>query len=148
DLVRVDADRVLEPPFVLVDRMLELVVSVALESDGGGEIALADRALRDLVADRSARQDLERVEMEVDRVRIPGQVDQLPDLVLAEHREKRGRVLEVRGDRAVAGGLLTVADGDERSGVIVAGVSELPQGKHDGPVVDLSFDECNHAARG
>jgi hypothetical protein len=48
DLVRVDADRVLETAFVFVDRVVEPVVRVALERDGRREIAVADAALRDL----------------------------------------------------------------------------------------------------
>ena len=121
--------------------MLELVVRVALERDGGGEIALADPALRDLVADRLARQDLERVEMEVDRVRIPGQVDQLPDLVLAEHREEGRRVLEVCGDDAVPGGFAAVAHRHERPVVRVGRRRELPHRQHVRLVLHLSFDE-------
>ena len=78
----------------------------------GGEVAVSDAAFGDLVADRASREDLERVEVEVDRVRVAGEVDQLPDLVLAEHREERRRVLEVGGDGAVAGGLLAVGDRD------------------------------------
>jgi hypothetical protein len=40
ELVGVDADGVLEAALVVVDRMVELVVGVALELDGCGEVAL------------------------------------------------------------------------------------------------------------
>ena len=39
DLVGIDADRVLEPALVLVDRVVELVVWVPVERDRGGEAA-------------------------------------------------------------------------------------------------------------
>jgi hypothetical protein len=62
------------------------------------------------VADRPAGEDLKRVEVEVNRVGVAGQVDQLPDLVLAEHRKERRRVLEVGGDDAVAGDVIVVPE--------------------------------------
>jgi hypothetical protein len=46
-------------------------------------------------------------EMDVDRV-VSGQVDQLPDFVLAEHREERRRVFEAGSDDAVVGRLAAV----------------------------------------
>jgi hypothetical protein len=49
--------------------MVELVVQIAFERDCRGEVALANAAVRDLVADWPAREDLERVEVEVDRMR-------------------------------------------------------------------------------
>jgi hypothetical protein len=72
ELVGIDAHGVLEAAFVVVDRVVELVVRVTLERDRRGEVALADASVRDLVADRPAGQDLERVEVEVDRVAIAG----------------------------------------------------------------------------
>ena len=41
ELVWIDADGVLEPAFVVVDRVVEFVVRVALERDCRGEVALA-----------------------------------------------------------------------------------------------------------
>src|SRR5215831_21313247 len=61
DLVGIDPDRVLEPSLVLVDRVVELVLRVALERDGRGKVAFADAAVRDVVVDWPPRQDLERV---------------------------------------------------------------------------------------
>src|SRR4029077_12473650 len=97
-------DRVLEPALVVVDRVGEVVVRVALERDLRCEVAVLDAAFGDLVPDRAAREDLERVEVEMDRVRIAGEVDELPDLVHAEHREEGRPVLEMRGDGADATG--------------------------------------------
>jgi hypothetical protein len=38
-----------------------------------------------LVADAASREDLERVEVDVDRVRVTGEIDQLPDLIPVEY---------------------------------------------------------------
>jgi hypothetical protein len=70
DLVGIDADGVLEPAFVFVDRVVEVVLGGALERDGGSEIAVPDAIFRDLVPDRVSRENLERVEVEVDRVGV------------------------------------------------------------------------------
>ena len=110
-------------------------------------VEVFDAVVGDLVADRASREDLERVEVEVDRVRVLGEVDEPPDLVLAEHREEGRGVLEVGGDGAVAGGLLAFGDGDERSGVVVGGDRELAHGEHVGLAVELPLDERDRAAR-
>ena len=74
--------------------------------------------------------------MHVDRVRITGQVDEAPDLRLAEHGEEIGPVLEPGGDRAPAADLLLLTgacfdDGDHRFiGRDVFG--ELPHRQHGG----------------
>ena len=70
DLVGVDADGVLEAAFVVVDGVGELVVGVAVEGDGGGEGEVFDAVAGDLVADGAAGEDLERVEVDVDGVRV------------------------------------------------------------------------------
>src|SRR5262249_33503137 len=75
DLVGIDADRVLEAALVVVDRVVELVIGVAFEGDGSGELAVADAVRGDGGADRASREDLERVEVQVDRVRVAGEVD-------------------------------------------------------------------------
>jgi hypothetical protein len=67
DLVRVDADGVLETPLVVGDRVVELVAGVALESDRRGEVAFTDSGVGNVVADRVSGEDLERVEVEVER---------------------------------------------------------------------------------
>src|SRR4051794_37183757 len=66
DLVGVHADRVLEAAFVVIYGVLELVAGAAAERDGGGEVEVADAVLRDLVRNRPAAEDLERVEVQVD----------------------------------------------------------------------------------
>src|SRR5207237_4092771 len=88
DLIRVDADGVLEPALVLVDRVVELVVRVALDRDGRGEVSVADAAVGYLVPNRAARQDLERIEMDVDRVGVPGPVDHLSAFVVGHDRKE------------------------------------------------------------
>ena len=50
DLLGIDANGVLEPPFVVVDRVGKGVIRVALERDRRDEVAVLDTALRDLVA--------------------------------------------------------------------------------------------------
>jgi hypothetical protein len=90
---------------------------------------------------RPARQDLERVEVEVDRVGVAGEVDHLPDLVLAQHREERGRVLEVGGGDAVARRLLAVRDGHQRPFVVLGGRRQLPHGQHVRLALHLPLDE-------
>src|SRR5437660_4286942 len=84
--------------------------------------------------------------MEMDRVRVAREVDDLPDLVLAERRKEGGGVLEVRGDRAVADRLLAFAESEERSAVVVARDLELAHGEHVWLVVELSLDERDRAA--
>ena len=125
DLVGVDADGVLEAAFVVVDGVAELVVGVAFERDCGGDGEVFDAVVGDLVADGAPGEDLERVEVDVDGVGVAGEVDQLPDLVPAQDREECRGVLEVGGGGAVAGGLLTVGDGDDRPGVVVVGGSRV-----------------------
>ena len=88
DLVRVDADGVFQAAFVVIDGVVEFVVRVAFERDGGGEGEVFDAVAGNLVADGPAGQDLERVEVDVDGVGVVGEVDQLPDLKPAEDREE------------------------------------------------------------
>jgi hypothetical protein len=45
-------------------------------------------------------EDLERVEMEVDRMGVAGEVDEPPDLGSVQHREEGGRVFEAGSDSA------------------------------------------------
>ena len=87
DLAGVDADGVLEAAFVVVDGVVELVVRVAFERDGGGDGEVFDAVAGDLVADGAPRQDLERVEVDVNGVGVVGEIDQLPDLIPAEDRK-------------------------------------------------------------
>ena len=65
-------------------------------------VAVVDDRPSGTVADRMPSEHLERVEVDVHGVRVAGQVDQLPDLVLPEDREEGRGVLEVAGDRAIA----------------------------------------------
>src|SRR6476646_8849800 len=60
-------------------------------------------SLGDRDGDRMSREDLEGIQVDVQRMRVARQVDELPDLVVAQHREEGDGVLEVAGDRAVAG---------------------------------------------
>jgi hypothetical protein len=87
DLIGVDADGVLEAAFVVVDGVAGFVVRVAFERDCGGDGAVFDAVFGDLVADGASREDLERVEVDVNGVRVAGEIDQLPDLIPAEDRE-------------------------------------------------------------
>src|SRR5579864_8658337 len=132
DLVGVDADGVLEAAFVVVDGVVELVFRVAVERDCGGDGEVFNAVVGDVEADGASGEDLERVEVDVDGVRVVGEVDQLPDLIPVEHWEECRGVLEVGGGGAVAGGLLTVGDGDGGPGVVVAGDHELAHGEHAG----------------
>lgn len=88
DLVGVDADGVLEAAFVVVDCVAEFVAGVAFERDCGGDGELFDAVFGDLVADGAPGEDLERVEVDVDRVGVVGETDQLPDLIEVEYREE------------------------------------------------------------
>ena len=97
DLVGVDADGVLEATFVVVDGVVELIVGVTFERDCGGDGKVFDAVFGDLVTDGPAREDLERVEVDMDGVRVVGEIDQLPDLIPVEYREECRRVLEVGG---------------------------------------------------
>jgi len=83
----VDADGVLKAAFVVVDGVAGFVVRLASERDCGGDGAVFDAVLGDLVADGASREDLERVEVDVNGVRVAGEIDQLPDLIPAEDRE-------------------------------------------------------------
>src|SRR6266487_2999787 len=132
DLVGVDADGVLEAAFGVVDGVVEFVVRVAFERDCGGDGEVFDAVFGDLVADGAPGEDLERVAVDVNRVRVDSEVDQLPDLIAAEYREECRGVLEVGGGGAVAGGLPTVGDGDDRPGVVVVGDYELAHGERVG----------------
>jgi len=97
DLVGVDPDGVLEPSFVVIERVGYAVVgpspicTVALVPD-------RYRSVGDLDDGGLAVEDLEGVEVDVDGVSVFGQVDESPDLGLAEHREEGGDVLEAYGD--------------------------------------------------
>jgi len=119
DLIGVDADGLLEAVFVVINGVVEFVVGVAFERDGGSEDEVFDAMAGDLVADGAAGQDLERVEVDVDGVRVVGEIDQLPDLIPVQDREECRRVLEVGGGSAVAGGLPIVGDGDDGPGVVL-----------------------------
>jgi hypothetical protein len=74
DLFGVDADGVLEAAFVVVDGVIELVVRVAFERGCGGDGEVFDAVFGDLVADGASREDLERVEVDVDGVRVVGEI--------------------------------------------------------------------------
>ena len=82
-----------------------------------------DPAVGDLNGGPPSIEHLERVEVDVDRVSVLGEVDEAPDLRSMERREERGGVLEARGDRApVRDALLTVAVWfDERDGRLAGG---------------------------
>ncbi len=87
DLMGVDADGVLKAAFVVVDGVAGFVVRLASERDCGGDGAVFDAVFGDLVADGASREDLERVEVDVNGVRVAGEIDQLPDLIPAEDRK-------------------------------------------------------------
>jgi hypothetical protein len=70
ELVGVHANRVLEPSLVVVDDVIQIIGWAPFELDRGGEVAILDAPLRDLVADRMPSEDLERVEMKMDRVSV------------------------------------------------------------------------------
>ena len=99
-------------------------------------------------------EDLERVEVEVDRMRVAGEVDEPPDLGSVQHREEGGGVLEARRDRAPArDAFLTVRLRlDERDdGLVGAWVEdELAHGQHRRRALDLGllFDERDRADDG
>ena len=94
--------------------MLELVVRAAFEPDRGGDLDVFNTVWGDLVADRASRDDLKRVEMDVDRVSVAAQVSwQLNQAINAEkgpnawmrllwYAEPRGATLEP-GAGALAG---------------------------------------------
>src|SRR5690349_7105238 len=122
DLVGVDADGVLKPSFVGVDDVVELVAGVAGQAYGRGRVAVADPVAGGGDRDGAAAEDVEGLQVDVDRVGVFGEVDQLPYLPPAEHREERRRILEVDGRGAQAGQYLAVRidDGDHgRAGVAV-----------------------------
>ncbi len=86
--------------------------------------------------------------MDVDRVGVAGEVDQLPYLPPAEHREECRRVLEVDGRGAQAGQCLAVLadDGDHgRLGVAVGRYGEVPQRHHVRPAVEFLLGERDGA---
>ena len=103
---------------------------------------------------RVSVEDLERVEVEVDRMGVAGEVDEPPDLGSVEHREERGGVLEAGRDRAPArDAFLAVALRlDERDdGLVGAGVGdELAHGQHRRRAFDLGLllDERDRADDG
>lgn len=74
ELVGVHANRVLEPALVVVDGVIQIIGWVPFELDRGGEVAILDASLGDLVADRMPSEDLERVEMKMDRMGVSGQL--------------------------------------------------------------------------
>ena len=99
-------------------------------------------------------EDLERVEVDVDRVGVAGEVDQPPDLRLMERREEGGGVLEASSDRAPASEpLLTVRlrfhERDEGLGGGWVG-GQLAHGQHGRCAFDLGllFDERDRADDG
>src|SRR5262249_1983681 len=116
--------------------------------DCGGDGDVVDAVFGDVVADGAAREDLERVEGDVDGGGVAGEIDQLPDLIPAKYREEGRGVLGVGGGGAVGGGPLAVGDGDHRPGVVVAGDHELAHGEHVGFAVEFAFDERDRAAWG
>src|SRR5712672_4108703 len=146
DLVWVDADGVFEAAFVVVNGVAQLVAGVAFDRDRGGDGDVFDAVVGDLVADGAPGEDLERVEVDVDGVGVAGEIDQLPDLIPAEYREEGRGVFEVGGGDAVAGGLLTVGDGDDRPDVVVVGDHELAHGEHAGFTFELALDQRDRAA--
>src|SRR5256884_9501611 len=85
-------------------------------------------------------EDVEGLQVDVDRVGVAGEVDQLPYLPPAEHREECRRVLEVDGRGAQAGqGLAVLADdgGPGRLGVAVGRYGGVPPRPHRRPAVEF-----------
>src|SRR6201993_2041750 len=70
DLVGVDADGVLEPSFVGVDDVVELVAGVAGQAHGRGRVAVADPVAGDGDGDRPPGEDVEGLKVDVDRVGV------------------------------------------------------------------------------
>jgi hypothetical protein len=68
DFVRVDADGVLEAAFVVVEPVRNAVLRVVADAHGGAGAAGDDSVVGQLHAGRVPVEDLERVEVEVDRV--------------------------------------------------------------------------------
>ena len=95
--------------------------------------------------DRAAPQDVKGLEVEVDRVGVAAEVDQLPHLPSAEHREERRRVLKMACHRAQARHRLVVLvdDGDHgRIGAVLVGrLGQLAHGQHVRHVLELLLDE-------
>ena len=102
DLVRVDADGVLESELIVVEPMRDPVVGRPADAHGRAGAGGCDPAVGLLDGRRVTVEDLERVEVEVDRMSVAGEVDEPPDLGLVQHREEGGGVLEAGRDRAPA----------------------------------------------
>src|SRR6266446_7194268 len=148
DLVGVDADGVLESSFVGVDDVAEFVAGVAGQAHGRGRVAVADPVAGDGDRDRAPGEDVEGLQVDVDRVGVAGEVDQLPYLPPAEHREECRRVLEVDGRGAQAGQCLAVLadDGDHgRAGVAAGRYGEFPHRHHVRPAVEFLLGERDGA---
>src|SRR5258708_7468732 len=85
--------------------------------------------------------------MDVDRVRVAGEIYELPELILVEYRKEGGGILEVGGDGVVAGGLLPRSEGNGRCGMAVWGDGQFAHGEHVGFAVELPLDQGNGASR-
>ena len=147
DLVGVDSHRVLEASFVVVERVGDAVVGRLSDAYGRTGRSGRDRGGVDLHDDGNAVEDLEGVEVDVDRVGVLGQVDEPPDLGLVEHGEERGGILEAGGDGAPARDALRTVRSrfhERDEGLVRARVGrQLPHGQHGRPARDrgLLFHE-------
>ncbi len=116
------------------------------ERDRSSDHQVFDAPFGDLVADRASRQDLKRVEVDVDRVGVACQVYELPDLVVAEHRKEGRHVLEVRSNGAIPRCHVIVGDGQQTGAVRILYPCELAHGEHVRLAFELALDERNRPA--